>query len=168
LNLKDPVIVVHCSAWAIPDDMAKASVDGVKSTATAGFLAMKRGGSALDAVELSVRALEDNPTFDADHGAVLNTNGEVELDSIIMDGRTLAAGAVSSVKTISNPVSLARAVMEKTDHIMLTDRGANMFAESVGIPAVPTNTLVTECERTEREKAKNYAVEVKELFNSQW
>uniref|UniRef100_A0A8K9UE11 Si:dkey-103j14.5 n=2 Tax=Oncorhynchus mykiss TaxID=8022 RepID=A0A8K9UE11_ONCMY len=163
-----PVIVVHGGAWAIPDDMAKASVNGVKSTATAGFLAMKRGGSALDAVELAVRALEDNPTFDAGHGAVLNTNGEVELDSIIMDGRTLAAGAVSSVKNIANPVSLARAVMEKTDHIMLTDRGANMFAESVGIPAVPTNALVTECERTEREKAKYYAVEVKDLFNSQW
>lgn len=60
-----PVIVVHGGAWAIPDDMAKASVDGVKSAATAGFLAMKRGGSALDAVELAVRALEDNPTFDA-------------------------------------------------------------------------------------------------------
>lgn len=60
-----PVIVVHGGAWAIPDDMAKASVNGVKSTATAGFLAMKRGGSALDAVELAVRALEDNPTFDA-------------------------------------------------------------------------------------------------------
>ncbi|KAM9559783.1 LOW QUALITY PROTEIN: isoaspartyl peptidase/L-asparaginase [Salvelinus alpinus] len=163
-----PVIVVHGGAWAIPDDMAKASVDGVKSAATAGFLAMKRGGSALDAVELAVRALEDNPTFDAGHAAVLNTNGEVELDSIIMDGRTLAAGAVSSVKNIANPVSLARAVMEKTDNIMLTDRGANMFAESVGIPTVPTDALVTECERTEREKAKNYAVGVKELFNSQW
>ncbi|CAB1312895.1 unnamed protein product [Coregonus sp. 'balchen'] len=163
-----PVIVVHGGAWAIPDDMAKASVDGVKSAATAGFLAMKRGGSALDAVELAVRALEDNPTFDAGHGAVLNTNGEVELDSIIMDGRTLAAGAVSSVKNIANPVSLARAVMEKTDHIMLTDRGANMFAESVGIPTVPTDALVTECERKEWEKAKKYAVGVKELFNSQW
>uniref|UniRef100_A0A4W5LAW1 Isoaspartyl peptidase/L-asparaginase n=1 Tax=Hucho hucho TaxID=62062 RepID=A0A4W5LAW1_9TELE len=163
-----PVMVVHGGAWAIPDDMAKASVDGVKSAAIAGFLAMKRGGSALDAVELAVRALEDNPTFDAGHGAVLNTNGEVELDSIIMDGRTLAAGAVSSVKNIANPVSLARAVMEKTDHIMLTDRGANMFAESVGIPTVPTDALVTECERMEWEKAKNYGVGVKELFNSQW
>ncbi|KAL0964645.1 hypothetical protein UPYG_G00326950 [Umbra pygmaea] len=160
-----PVIVVHGGAWAIPDEMAKASVDGVKSAATEGFLAMKTGASALDAVELAVRALEDNPVFDAGHGAVLNANGEVELDAIIMDGRNLSAGAVCSVRNISNPVSLARAVMEKTDHVMLTGRGANMFAESVGVTTVPTDTLVTEWERSEWEKAKKYPTGVRELFN---
>ncbi|XP_018546041.2 isoaspartyl peptidase/L-asparaginase [Lates calcarifer] len=85
-----------------------------------------------------------------------------------MDGRTLASGAVSCVKNIANPVSLARAVMEKTAHIMLTGRGANMFAESIGIVTVPTETLVTEYEMKEWEKHKNYVTGVMEDFNSQW
>uniref|UniRef100_A0A3B4GWT7 Isoaspartyl peptidase/L-asparaginase n=1 Tax=Pundamilia nyererei TaxID=303518 RepID=A0A3B4GWT7_9CICH len=147
------VLVVHGGAWAIPDELAKASVDGVKTAAREGFSVLKRGGSAVDAVEVAVRALEDNTVFDAGHGAVLNKDGEVELDAIIMDGRTLATGAVSSVKNIANPVSLARAVMEKTSHVMLTSQGANLFAESIGISTVPTETLVTEYERREWEKA---------------
>uniref|UniRef100_A0A672SR69 Isoaspartyl peptidase/L-asparaginase n=1 Tax=Sinocyclocheilus grahami TaxID=75366 RepID=A0A672SR69_SINGR len=136
------VIVVHGGAWAIPDMLAKASVAGVKNAAWAGDAVLKNGGSAIDAVEKAVRSLEDDPTFDAGHGAVLNINGEVELDSIIMDGETLATGAVASVRNIANPVSLARAVMEKTDHVMLTDRGASMFAERIGIPVA--DDLVTE------------------------
>ncbi|KAL3972166.1 5'-AMP-activated protein kinase, regulatory beta subunit [Sarotherodon galilaeus] len=162
------VLVVHGGAWAIPDELAKASVDGVKTAACEGFSVLKRGGSAVDAVEVAVRALEDNTVFDAGHGAVLNKDGEVELDAIIMDGRTLATGAVSSVKNIANPVSLARAVMEKTSHVMLTSQGANLFAESIGISTVPTETLVTEYERREWEKHKNYMTGVIEDFNTQW
>ncbi|XP_053731661.1 isoaspartyl peptidase/L-asparaginase [Synchiropus splendidus] len=162
------VIVVHGGAWAIPDHLAKASVDGVKLAACEGRSVLQRGGSALDAVESAVRKLEDNVVFNAGHGAALNTEGKVELDAIIMDGKTLACGAVSSVKNIANPVSLARAVMEKTDHIMLTDHGANLFAESIGIPTVSTDTLVTEYERREWEKQKTYVNGVVEDFNSQW
>uniref|UniRef100_A0A3Q1G4M1 Isoaspartyl peptidase/L-asparaginase n=1 Tax=Acanthochromis polyacanthus TaxID=80966 RepID=A0A3Q1G4M1_9TELE len=102
------------------------------------------------------------------HGAALNTDGEVELDAIVMDGRTLACGAVSSVQNIANPVSLARAVMEKTSHVMLTSRGANQFAESIGVTTVPTDKLVTEYERKEWEKRKTYVTGVMEEFNSQW
>ncbi|KAL6486915.1 hypothetical protein MHYP_G00035410 [Metynnis hypsauchen] len=164
-----PVIVVHGGAWAIPDTLAEASVAGVKAAALAGSVVLKRGGSALDAVEDAVRKMEDDLVFDAGHGAVLNTDGEVELDAIIMEGETLAAGAVSSVRNIANPVSLARAVMEKTDHVMLTGRGANLFAESIGVPTLPTDALVTEEERKEWEhRYKRYGVGVKELFNSQW
>ncbi|XP_041922508.1 isoaspartyl peptidase/L-asparaginase [Alosa sapidissima] len=163
-----PVIVVHGGAWAIPDELSKGSVDGVKSAARAGFVLLQTGASALDAVETAVRALEDNPVFDAGHGSVQNTAGEVELDAIIMDGSTLASGAVSSVRNIANPVTLARAVMEQTDHAMLTDRGANLFAERIGLLTVPTDTLVTETERREWERQKNYDVGVKELFNKQW
>ncbi|KAK3554020.1 hypothetical protein QTP70_019136 [Hemibagrus guttatus] len=162
-----PVLVVHGGAWAIPDTLAEASVDGVKAAAQTGSLILKSGGCALDALEAAVRVMEDNPVFDAGHGAVLNTDGEVELDAIIMEGKTLAAGAVSSVRNIANPVSLARAVMEKTEHIMLTGRGANLFAESIGVPSVPAHALVTEQERKEWQHYKKYAVGVKELFNSQ-
>ncbi|XP_022058401.1 isoaspartyl peptidase/L-asparaginase isoform X1 [Acanthochromis polyacanthus] len=162
------VLVVHGGAWAIPDELAKASVDGVKNAACEGFSVLKRGGSALDAVEAAVRTLEDNTVFNAGHGAALNTDGEVELDAIVMDGRTLACGAVSSVQNIANPVSLARAVMEKTSHVMLTSRGANQFAESIGVTTVPTDKLVTEYERKEWEKRKTYVTGVMEEFNSQW
>ncbi|XP_036978524.1 isoaspartyl peptidase/L-asparaginase isoform X1 [Acanthopagrus latus] len=162
------VVVVHGGAWAIPDQLAEASVDGVKAAACEGSSVLKRGGSALDAVEAAVRALEDNPVFNAGHGATLNADGEVELDAIIMDGRTLASGAVSSVKNIANPVSLARAVMEKTAHVMLTSRGANLFAESIGVVAVPPDALLTEYERKEWEKHKTYVTGVDEDFNTQW
>ncbi|XP_072534518.1 isoaspartyl peptidase/L-asparaginase [Salminus brasiliensis] len=163
-----PVIVVHGGAWAIPDAFAEASVAGVKAAAQAGSEVLKRGGSALDTVEVAVRTMEDDPVFDAGHGAVLNADGEVELDAIIMEGKTLAAGAVSSVRNIANPVSLARAVMEKTDHIMLTGHGANLFAESIGVPILMPDALVTKEERKEWEHYKKYIVGVKELFNSQW
>ncbi|KAK0133661.1 Isoaspartyl peptidase/L-asparaginase [Merluccius polli] len=162
------VIVVHGGAWAIPDELSEASVQGVKAAACEGYRVLGTGGSALDAVEKAVRSLEDNTVFDAGHGAVLNADGEVELDAIIMDGSSLGSGAVSSVQNIANPVSLARAVMEKTDHVMLTSRGANLFAESIGIKTVPTDTLVTEYEKREWEKQKKYITGVKELFNSQW
>ncbi|KAK1791866.1 hypothetical protein P4O66_013842, partial [Electrophorus voltai] len=108
-----PVIVVHGGAWAVPDALAEVSVAGVKAATRAGNVTLMRGGGALDAVEVAVRTMEDDPAFDAGHGAVLNTDGEVELDALIMEGRTLATGAVSSVRNIANPVSLARAVMEK-------------------------------------------------------
>ncbi|XP_076021238.1 isoaspartyl peptidase/L-asparaginase [Genypterus blacodes] len=162
-----PVIVVHGGAWAIPDELSRASVDGVKTAAREGFSVLKRGGNALDAVESAVRTMEDDTVFDAGHGSVLNTDGEVELDAIIMDGKTLGSGAVSSVKNIANPVSLARAVMEKTNHVLLTGRGANLFADSIGMATVPTDTLVTEYERREWEKQKTYLTGVNELFNSQ-
>ncbi|XP_061765910.1 isoaspartyl peptidase/L-asparaginase [Nerophis ophidion] len=162
------VIVVHGGAWAIPDDLAKVKMDGVKAAARQGFAVLQKAGSALDAVELAVRALEDNHVFNAGHGAALNTNGEVELDAIIMDGKTLACGAVSSVKNIANPVTLARAVMEKTDHVMLTDSGANLFAESIGMATVPTDSLVSNYERKEWEKHKKYVTGVMESFNSRW
>ncbi|XP_014905074.1 isoaspartyl peptidase/L-asparaginase [Poecilia latipinna] len=162
------VLVVHGGAWSIPDEMAPASVSGVKAAARHGSSVLKSGGSALDAVEAAVRALEDNPTFNAGYGATLNIDGEVELDAIIMDGRTLASGAVSCVKNIANPVSLARAVMEKTSHIMLTGKGANQFAESIGINAIPTDKLVTEYEKKEWEKHKKYFAGVMEEFNTKW
>ncbi|XP_072247238.1 isoaspartyl peptidase/L-asparaginase [Leuresthes tenuis] len=162
------VVVVHGGAWAIPDELAKASVDGVKTAAREGSSVLRSGGSALDAVEAAVRALEDNTVFNAGHGATLNIDGEVELDAIIMDGKTLATGAVSSVKNIANPVSLARAVMEKTSHAMLTGRGANLFAESIGVSTVSADSLVTEYERKEWELRKKYMTGVREDFNLKW
>src|SRR5678816_560561 len=84
---------------------------GLEAARDAGYAVLERGGTSLDAVTAAVRSLEDNPAFNAGRGAVLNHDGVAELDASIMDGKTLAAGAVAGVKHVKNPIDLARAVM---------------------------------------------------------
>ncbi|XP_021362086.1 isoaspartyl peptidase/L-asparaginase-like [Mizuhopecten yessoensis] len=161
-----PVIVVHGGAWAIPDSLAEGSVQGVRLAAGAGYRLLKAGGSAVDAVEAAVRSMEDNPVFDAGVGSVLNADGEVEMDAVIMDGRDLRSGAVGCVQNIKNPISLARAVMEKTDHTLIVGKGANKFAEEVGAVTLPTEELVTETARREWEQLMKYHTTVTTLFGA--
>lgn len=121
-------IIIHGGAWNIPKGIRKPCLEGVERAAELGMKCLLNGNSALDAVEAAVKCMEDNPIFDAGTGSVLNAEGEVELDAAIMDGRTLNAGAVAAVKNIKNPISLARKVMEKSNHIFLVGDGANKFA----------------------------------------
>ncbi|XP_063775727.1 isoaspartyl peptidase/L-asparaginase-like [Pseudophryne corroboree] len=165
--IRKPVIVVHGGAWAIPDDLAESSKIGVKDAAKCGYSILTDGGSSLQAVESAVRMLEDNTIFDAGHGAVLNANGDVELDAIIMDGKKLAVGAVSCIKNIANPIMFARTVMEKTPHNMLTGAGANKFAERMKIEQIPTDELVTENATKEWEQYQRYTQSVTSLFNTE-
>ena len=90
-----------------------------------------------------MRLLEDDPTFNAGTGATLTAAGDVELDASIMDGETLRCGAVAVVKDVRNPVALARAVMERSHHVLLAGPGASAFAREVGIPAHDNALLVT-------------------------
>uniref|UniRef100_A0A2D4IAF8 Uncharacterized protein n=1 Tax=Micrurus lemniscatus lemniscatus TaxID=129467 RepID=A0A2D4IAF8_MICLE len=108
-----PVIVVHGGAGRIFKEREDGSRSGVIRAALKGYSILKQGGTALDAVEEAVILMEDDPHFNAGCGSVLNEKGEVEMDAIIMDGKNLASGAVSAVKCISNPIKLARLVMEK-------------------------------------------------------
>jgi beta-aspartyl-peptidase (threonine type) len=101
-----------------------------------GYTILSHGGSSLDAVEATIRIMEDAGLFDAGRGAYYDRDGIPELDASIMDGRTLAAGSVASVKHIANPIHLARLVMEKTPHVMLVGEGAERFAQSQGIELV--------------------------------
>ncbi|MEX0676759.1 MAG: isoaspartyl peptidase/L-asparaginase [Pirellulales bacterium] len=96
----------------------------------------KPGGKALDAVETAIRVLEDSPEFNAGKGAIFTHEGKNELDASIMDGKTGQAGAVAAVTVIKNPISAARAVMEKTKHVLLTGRGAEVFASQAGLEMV--------------------------------
>ncbi|XP_023957353.1 isoaspartyl peptidase/L-asparaginase-like isoform X1 [Chrysemys picta bellii] len=162
-----PVLVVHGGAWAIPDEFAERSILGVKNAVKNGFAVLEMGGSSMKAVEIAVRALEDDAVFDAGHGAVLNADGYVELDAIIMNGKTLAAGAVSCIRNISNPVTFACSVLEKTPYVMLTGTGANQFAEKLGIPQVPVEELVTDHAKAEWEQYRKYKQTVKSLFNTE-
>lgn len=157
-------VIVHGGAYAIPDSIVDASVKGCTRAATEAHKLLKEGRSALDAVEAAVRVLEDDPAFDAGHGSVLNAIGEIEMDAIIMEGRDLKFGAVAGVKSVANPVTLARLVMEKTDHVMLIGEGADKFAREMGIPEVSKEELVSEIARKEWESHSKFSTVVRDCF----
>jgi len=121
-------IIVHGGAWKIPRNLKKPCLEGVERAAKLAMNCLLDDNSALDAVEAAVKCMENNPTFDAGVGSVLNAEGEIELDAAIMDGKTLNAGAVAAVRNIRNPISLARKVMENSNHVFLVGEGANKFA----------------------------------------
>ncbi|MFP4207840.1 MAG: isoaspartyl peptidase/L-asparaginase family protein [Wenzhouxiangella sp.] len=110
----------------------------------AGHRVLTEGGSSLDAVVAAVRILEDAPEFNAGRGAVLTHEGTVELDASIMDGASLAAGAVASVQGIRHPIEAARAVMTDSPHVMLVSQGATAFAESIGLELKDPDWFITE------------------------
>ncbi|KAM6923226.1 isoaspartyl peptidase/L-asparaginase isoform 1-T1 [Lycodopsis pacificus] len=142
-----PVVVVHGGAGHIPKEQSEKSMSGVCSVARAGYGILRGGGSSMDAVVEAVSQLENNPSFNAGCGSVLNAKGEVEMDAFVMDGKALGSGAVSAVRNIANPIQLARLVMYKTSHVCLTSEGANRFARSMGVPEVPPESLITEYSR---------------------
>lgn len=117
---------------------------GLKDALNTGYRVLEDGGTALDAVEAAVKSLEDNPLFNAGRGSALNEKAEVEMDAALMNGMDGKCGAVSIVKNVKNPVSLARAIMEKTKHIYLGDMGALEFATKVGLTVMPEAYFVTD------------------------
>ncbi|XP_056616019.1 isoaspartyl peptidase/L-asparaginase isoform X2 [Triplophysa dalaica] len=142
-----PVIVVHGGAGHVPKDRTHVSCVGVRDAVRAGYAILQAGGSAMDAVVETVTLLENNPAYNAGRGSALNVKGDVEMDALVMDGRTLASGSVSAVRRVANPVQLARLVMEKTNHLCLTAEGASKFARAMGVPEVPEESLITDYAR---------------------
>ena len=142
-------LVIHGGAGAMrpkqgdPDHEERAR-EGLRIALEAGVEILGRGGAALDAVEASVRLLEDDPCFNAGRGSALTDQGSVELDAAIMDGRNRRAGAVAGLQTTRAPVSLARRLMEQGPHVFLTGRGADRFAEDAGLEQVDPAWFVTE------------------------
>ncbi|WP_456423346.1 isoaspartyl peptidase/L-asparaginase family protein [Thermococcus sp.] len=127
-----PAIIVHGGAGTIKkEERIPKVIKGVREAVLAGWRELKRG-SALDAVEEAVKALEDNPIFNAGTGSVLTLDGRVEMDAAIMRGKTLEAGAIAGIWGVKNPISVARKVMEKTDHVLLIGEGAVKFARLLG------------------------------------
>lgn len=142
-------IVIHGGAGVIePSRMTPAKEasfrEGLAAALDAGYAILERGGSSLDAVTAAVRTMENDPQFNAGKGAVLNHEGDAELDAAIMDGRGPRAGAVASVFHVKNPIELARLVMEKSVHVMLVGRGAEDFALEHGVTMVPRSYFRTE------------------------
>lgn len=142
-------IVVHGGAGTILKSTMKPEVekqyrDTMTYALMIGYGILRNHGTSLDAVEATIKILEDCPLFNAGKGAVFTHEGTNELDASIMDGRTLKAGAVAAVKHIRNPIALARMVMDRSKHVMLTGDGAEAFAKEQGVELVPQGYFFTQ------------------------
>lgn len=132
-------IAVHGGAGTILKSMMTAELElqylkGLEDALQSGYNILKKGGSSIDAVEAATISLENFPLFNSGKGSVFNHKGQHEMDASIMEGKFLDAGAVSGISGVKNPVSLARLVMEKTDHVYLSGEGALEFARQIGVP----------------------------------
>jgi len=142
-------LVVHGGAGILTHDSVDAATDAATRAALAealgaGAALLERGGSALDAVETAVRLLEDDPNFNAAHGAVFTYGGKIELDAAIMDGRDRNAGAVARSHFTRNPISLARKVLSDSPHVLLSGEGADRFSRETGLEQVEPEYFRTE------------------------
>ena len=138
-------LVVHGGSWNIPDEVVQPHLAGCRQALRIGWQILQDGGTALDAIEGSIRAMEDDETFDAGRGSFLNANGIIELDASIMDGHTLEAGAIASVQRIKNPITLARHVLN-SQHVILVGEGAQAFAVNAGMAVCDPSELITQRE----------------------
>jgi len=136
-------IVVHGGAGHVPAEHADKYKAGCKEAALLGWRILREGGSALDGIEAAVRALEDNPIYNAGTGAGLTNEGSIELDAGMMEGKALKVGAVAGVELIKNPISLAHKVMD-SPHVLLVGKGAQEFAIEQGIPLCKFEDLLSE------------------------
>lgn len=125
-------VIVHGGSGKLPEHKIERARKGIKEAAEIAYSVLLEKGNALDACEMGVKSLEDNTVFNAGTGAVLTIDGRCELDASIMVGSTFQAGAVGAVENIKNPISLARKVMEETDHVLLVGKGAEKFARLMG------------------------------------
>jgi beta-aspartyl-peptidase (threonine type) len=150
-EIQNFAIAIHGGAGGDPaqwDDETKQNRRaGLAAALERGVELLRAEGAAMDVVEQVVRMLEDDPTFNAGRGCVLNSLGEHELDASIMDGKTLACGAVAGVRRAKNPVSLARRVMSDTRHVLLIGNGADQFAEILGVELRDADYFVTPRQR---------------------
>jgi L-asparaginase / beta-aspartyl-peptidase len=158
-NKNKITLVIHGGAGTITrqsmtPEKEKAYNEALNQALQAGYAILKKGGTSLDAVVAAVRVMEDSPLFNAGKGAVFTSEGKNEMDAAIMDGATLKAGAVASVTTIRNPITAARAVMEKSEHVMMIGQGAEKFAQEKGLILVEPSYFYTEPRFQQLEKIR--------------
>ena len=148
-NKVDFAIVVHGGAGTIlkknmSDEMELAYKLKLEEAIKAGYNILEKNGSSKDAVEETIKILENSELFNAGKGSVLSNKGVVEMDASIMNGQNLNAGAISGIKTIKNPISAARLVMEKSEHVFLSGEGAEEFAKLQGLDIIDNEYFITE------------------------
>src|SRR5581483_410412 len=123
-----PVLLVHGGAGAWPLELAVDCSRGIRAALAAGWAVLDRGGSALDAAEAAVVSMEDDETFNAGRGSCLTSDGRVQMDALIVDGRTLEAGGVALTERLRNPIQAARLVLDHSPHVLLAGPEAEAFA----------------------------------------
>lgn len=165
---RDWKLVIHGGAGVIQPERTTPAMDAAIRSALnraldAGSKILSSGGDALDAVEGAVTVLEDDPNFNAGRGAVFTWDGTHELDASIMDGRTRAAGAVAGVTATKNPISVARAVMEKSPHVLLSGEGADQFSKQQGFEQVPNSYFSTPRRKQQLQEFKTTEVSALEV-----
>jgi len=143
----NPILVIHGGAWAMPDDAVAAHERGIGAALAAGWSALSRGGTAIDAVEAAVTSMEDDDTFDAGRGSFLTRDGRVQLDALLMSGADLRAGGVACVERLRNPIQAARLVLEQSPHVYFVGSGAERFATQHGMRLVDNTELIVPRER---------------------
>ena len=152
-------IVIHGGAGTIlkenmTPELETAYKETLEKAIKTGYVILQNSGSSMDAVEKTIHILEDSPLFNAGKGAVFTNEGKNELDASVMDGKTRNAGAVAGVTTVKNPITLARAVMERSEHVMLARKGAEFFAEQNGIELTDPSYFYTENRMKALKRAK--------------
>lgn len=155
------VLVVHGGAGVWRNELnpqrEKDARVALEAALRAGHAILRTNGTSLDAVEAAIRILEDSPSFNAGKGSVLTSEGTVEMDASVMEGATRRAGAVASVKRIRNPISAARAVMEKSPHVMMVGEGAEVFSKQQGLKLESPGYFVTPFRKQQWERARTNA-----------
>lgn len=143
------VIAIHGGGGVRPRDEMPQDLEtryraALKASLTAGYEVLNNGGNAVSAVEAAIRIMEDSPLFNAGRGSSYNRDGIIQMDASIMDGENLDAGAVAVVQRVRNPITLARAIMERSPHVLMADVGALEFAKSQGLEIMAPHYFHTE------------------------
>jgi len=153
------ILLIHGGAGGMdenmPDSLKQEYLSSLNKALEIGEQILANNGTSIDAVEKVINYLEDNPLFNAGKGSVLTSEGKAEMDAAIMSGKDLSCGSVTGVRKIKNPVSLARAVMEKSKHVFLAGEGAEKFAKEVGFKFVKPKYFLTENRYDKWLKEKN-------------
>jgi beta-aspartyl-peptidase (threonine type) len=152
-------LVIHGGAGTITrknmtPEKEKAYQEALKQALQAGYAVLKKGGTSMDAIEATIHIMEESPLFNAGKGAVFTNDGKNELDASVMDGKTLKAGAVAGITVVKSPITLARTVMEASEHVMMAGKGAEQFAHERGLEIVDPSYFYTETRFKQLNKAK--------------
>jgi len=142
-----PALIIHGGAGADPASGREELRLGIRDAVAAGWTVLGQGGGAVAAVEAAVRAMEDNPRFNAGRGSVLTSAGTVEMDASIMEGDGLKSGAVACVSAMRHPISLARLILEEGRHSFFVGEGAMARARALGLPFCDPEDLITDAQR---------------------
>ena len=158
-SINNYAIVIHGGAGTVirentPKVLQEKYENKLREALEVGYSILENGGNSVDAVEKTIKILENSELFNAGKGSVLTNEETVEMDASIMTGHDQNAGAVATLKTIKNPISAARAVMEKSNHVFLSGKGAENFAKEIGLETVNNNYFITQSQLNQIRKIK--------------